>query len=110
MSVGGMTGKRSRRGNWLKQQIVGIFHVETHSMRHDRIAMSFIPGEPLREMTLDEAVEWGHLFVVEALREQGQICTHEGVEGACCAGNLEMIRYLRAHDIHCTSQIGRAHV
>src|SRR3546814_15317060 len=94
----------SKHSSKLKQQVVNIFRKQTHNIRHSRVALSLIPGKPMREWQADDAAEAGHLFVVQTLHEQGRCCTQNAANLACKNGHIEMVRLLRAQDIHCTAR------
>src|SRR3546814_20094830 len=93
--------KKSKSRMLLKQQIVNIFRVEAHNMRHYRLACSLIPGKSMRDMEPDDAAAGGHFFVVEAMQKHGRCYTRHGVNRACEIFNLELFHYLRATGIHC---------
>src|SRR5690554_1531519 len=51
----------------------------------------------------DAAAGNGHLEVVRQLRARDIHCTSAGADAAAANGHLDVIRDLRAHDIHCTA-------
>src|SRR3546814_1427706 len=69
---------KSRGGTWLKQQMVHIFSAEARNMRHNRVALSLLPGVPLRLWVPDSAAAKGHVALVDALQRLpggGRRCT-----------------------------------
>src|SRR5690554_2990602 len=96
----GKRGSEVRAGDLTKCGYAEMLHIRLAQL----MAESVFEGvkKECDSRNANNAAGSGHLEVIRELRAHDIHCTSRGADCAACNGHLDVVRDLRAHDIHCT--------